>query len=253
MLSRALIAYFLSLGGELVTNFRVERLEDLPEHRVALFDVAPRNLLKIVGNRFPASYQRTLSRYRYGPGVCKVDFALDGEVPWISEQAHRAATLHLGGSMEEIASAERQVSRGKLAEKPFVLVAQTSLFDPFRAPEGKHTLWAYCHVPNSSSADVSPAIEAQIERFAPGFKKRILSKRVRTAVEMETYNANYVGGDINSGVQDIFQQFTRPAPRLDPYSTPIQNIFICSSATPPGGGAHGMCGYYAARSALRRL
>jgi phytoene dehydrogenase-like protein len=252
-LSQAMIAYFQSLGGELLTGFKVDRPEQLPEFRAALFDVAPKNLLGIFGERLPASYRRTLSRYRYGPGVCKVDYALDGPVPWAAEEAQQAATLHLGDSLEEIALAEAQVARGLFPEKPYVLVAQTSRFDPSRAPAGKQTLWAYCHVPNGSNRDVSPLIEAQIERYAPGFKQLILAKHVRTASEMEAYNPNYVGGDINTGMQDIFQQFTRPAPRLSPYTTPIPNIYLCSSATPPGGGAHGMCGYHAAQAALKRL
>lgn len=252
-LSQAMIAYFHSLGGEIVNGFKVEKLDQLPEYRTALFDVAPQGLLSILGEELPSGYRRALRRFRYGPGVCKVDFALDAPVPWACEEAALAATLHLGGSIEEIAAAERAVARGEHPQEPFVIVAQTSLFDPSRAPAGQHTLWAYSHVPNGSKRDISAQIESQIERFAPGFKQHILAKHVRTAVDMEAYDSNYVGGDINTGVQDIFQQFTRPVLRLNPYSTPIDNIFICSSATPPGGGVHGMCGYYAAQAALKRL
>jgi phytoene dehydrogenase-like protein len=247
------VEYFYSLGGEILTGFHVERLEQLPPYRVALFDIAPRNFLKIAGSRLSGGYYRQLQHYRYGPGVCKVDYALDGPAPWKSNRCCQAATLHLGGSLQEIARSEREISHGMHPKQPFVLAAQTSLFDPSRAPEGKHTLWAYCHVPNGSNVDMSERIEAQIERFAPGFRDLILARNVRTAVEMEAYNPNYVGGDINAGVQDLFQLFTRPAVRLNPYSTPLPNVFLCSSATPPGGGVHGMSGYYAAQSALKRL
>jgi len=252
-LGAALIAYFKSLGGELLTGYPVRSLTDLPEHQVALFDVSPKNFVNIMGENLPASYQSALARYRYGPGVCKVDFALDAPTPWMAEAAHRAATLHLGGTAEEISAAERLVAQGKHPAQPYVLVAQPSLFDPIRAPKGKHTLWAYCHVPNGSRKDVSKEIETQIERFAPGFRRQILAKHVRTAIEMEAYNPNYVGGDINSGVQDLLQQFTRPVLSLNPYRTPIPGVYLCSSATPPGGGVHGMCGVHAARTALRWL
>ncbi len=252
-LSRALAAHFEALGGEIVTGFTVEHLEDLPAYRAVLLDVAPRNLVRIVGDRLPNGYRRQLERYRYGVGVCKVDYALSEPVPWLAEECRQAATLHLGGTLEEIAAAERQVIQGQHPEKPYVLVAQHTLFDPFRAPQGKHTLWAYCHTPNNSCQDVSDKIEAQIERYAPGFKECILARHVRTAHEMETYNPNYVGGDINNGVQDLFQMFTRPSLHLNPYITPLKEVYICSSATPPGGGVHGMCGYYAAQAALQRV
>jgi phytoene dehydrogenase-like protein len=181
-----------------------------------------------------------------------VDYALDGPVPWAAQECRQAATVHLGGSFDEIAQSEYEATHGRHADRPFVLVAQPSLFDSSRAPHGKHTLWAYCHTPNGSDIDVSSRIEAQIERFAPGFRDLILAKRVRTAMEMEAYNPNYVGGDINTGVQDVFQMFTRPAVRLNPYTTPLENVYLCSTATPPGGGVHGMSGYYAAQAALRR-
>jgi phytoene dehydrogenase-like protein len=252
-LSHALAAHFASLGGELVVSFPVQRLEQLPPFRVALFDVAPRHLLKIVGERLPGSYRRQLAHYRYGAGVFKVDYALDGPIPWQAEACRRSATVHLGGTLEEIAAAERMVAHGQHPQKPYVLLAQHTLFDSCRAPQGQHTAWAYCHVPNGSTQDMAARIDAQIERFAPGFQKHILARNSLTTQDMEAYNPNYVGGDINTGVQDLFQLFTRPAVRLDPYSTPLKNIFICSSATPPGGGVHGMCGYYAAQSALKHI
>jgi phytoene dehydrogenase-like protein len=190
-------------------------------------------------------------RYRYGPGVFKVDWALDGPVPWTAEGCARAATVHLGGTLEEIVASEQAVWEGEAPERPFVLVAQQSLFDDARAPEGKHTLWAYCHVPNGSTHDMTERIEAQIERFAPGFRELIRKRSVRGPAEIERDNENYVGGDINGGVQDLRQLYTRPAIRLNPYSTPVDGLYICSSSTPPGGGVHGLCGYFAARSALK--
>lgn len=249
----ALAAYLRALKGEIVLGQTVEHIDDLPPSRAVLFDVTPRQLLRIAGHRLPESYRRTLEGYRYGPGVFKMDFALDAPVSWRAPEAAQAGTLHLGGTLEEIAEAERAVWRGVHPERPFVLAAQQSLFDPTRAPEGKHTLWAYCHVPHGSNEDMSARIEAQIERFAPGFRSRILARSARTAVEMERYNANYIGGDINGGVQDLRQLFTRPAARWSPYTTPDPRIFLCSSSTPPGGGVHGMCGYHAARAALRTV
>jgi phytoene dehydrogenase-like protein len=250
--SRALARYFESLGGKLVTGVEVRRYDELPKHRAALFDVSPRSLLAILGERLPSGYRRQLGHYRYGVGVCKVDYALDGPAPWAAPECRETATLHLGGTLEEIMLSEYEATHGRHADRPFVLVAQPSLFDASRAPQGKHTLWAYCHTPNGSDVDMSAHIEAQIERFAPGFRDLILAKHVRTAREMEAYNPNYVGGDINTGVQDLFQMFTRPAVRLNPYTTPLENIYICSTATPPGGGVHGMSGYYAAQAALHR-
>ncbi|MBV9713217.1 MAG: NAD(P)/FAD-dependent oxidoreductase [Ktedonobacteraceae bacterium] len=193
-----------------------------------------------------------MQRYRYGPGVFKVDYALDGPIPWKAGDCLRAGTVHLGGTFGEIATAERQVARGQLPERPFVLLAQQSLFDPTRAPEGKQTVWAYCHVPNGSDCDMSERIDSQIERFAPGFRDRILAKHTLTTSELEAYNANYVGGDINGGLANLMQFFARPALRPVPYSTSAKNIYICSSSTPPSGGVHGMCGYYGARAALKR-
>jgi phytoene dehydrogenase-like protein len=247
----AIITYFKSLGGELVTGLRVNSLTDIPPARAILFDVTPREFLRIAGEELPPGYRRRLERFRYGPGVCKVDLALDGPIPWTATECARAGTVHVGGTLEEIEAAEAAVWRGEHPAKPFVLLVQPTLFDPSRAPQGKHIAWAYCHVPHGSTRDVSAAIEAQIERFAPGFRDLILARHVFTAAEMEAYNPNYVGGDINSGVQDLAQLFTRPVPQFNPYRTPLKGVYLCSSSTPPGGGVHGMSGYHAARSALR--
>lgn len=249
----ALGGYYRSLGGEIITGSMVNRLEDAPDGRAVLCDVTPRQLLRLAGRRFPERYQRSLQRYRYGVGVFKIDYALDGPVPWLAEAAHQSTALHLGGSLEEIVQSEEMNQRGRAARRPFVLAAQPSLFDPSRAPQGKHTLWAYCHVPHGSREDMTEAIEAQIERYAPGFRRLVLARCRRGPAEMEAYNPNYIGGDINGGVQDIWQLYNRPALRLNPYTTPVRNIFICSSSTPPGGGVHGMSGYHAAQAALRYL
>jgi phytoene dehydrogenase-like protein len=246
----ALAACLCSLGGEIVTGVEVRSIDELPRAQAILCDITPRQLLRIAGKHLPASYKRELGRYRYGPGAFKVDFALDGPVPWKAEECRRAATVHIGGRFEEIVESEAEVAGGKHPERPFVLVAQQSLFDDTRAPAGRHTLWAYCHVPNGSTVDMTERIEAQIERFAPGFRERILARHTFTPAELENYNANYIGGDINGGIQDIWQLFTRPVARPVPYSTPARDIYICSSSTPPGGGVHGLCGYFAARAAL---
>jgi len=247
----ALAAYLHSLGGEIVTGLEVENIDALPSSRAVLFDVTPRQLLRIAGHRLPESYKRSLRRYRYGPGSFKLDFALSDPIPWKAQECLQAGTVHLGGTFAEIAASERQVWQGEPSERPFVLLAQQSLFDATRAPEGKHTAWTYCHVPHGSTFDMTERIEAQIERFAPGFRERILARHVFTPADLERYNANYVGGDINGGVQDLWQLFTRPTFRLIPYTTPAKNIFICSSSTPPGGGVHGLCGYFAAQAVLR--
>jgi phytoene dehydrogenase-like protein len=251
--ANALIALLRSLGGEVVTGQEVRSLRDLPPSRAALFDGSPRSFLRIAGEALPGSYRSALQRYRYGPGVCKVDYALSGPIPWQNPDCARAGTLHIGGSLEEIEAAEAAVDRGEHPQAPFVLLVQPTVFDPSRAPAGRHIAWAYCHVPHGSSLDVSAQIEAQIERFAPGFGDLVLGRHVYTAAQMEAYNPNYVGGDINSGVQDLSQLFTRPAPRLNPYRTPLKGIYLCSSATPPGGGVHGMGGFHAAETALRDL
>ena len=239
------------LGGEIITSHRVETIEELPQAGVILFDVTPQQLIQIAGEHLPGSYRRSLTRYRYGPGVFKVDWALSEGVPWQAAECRRAGTVHVGGPLEEIAAYESAVYQGKHAEKPFVLFAQQSLFDPTRAPEGKQTGWAYCHVPHGSTVDMTGPIEAQIERFAPGFRDCIIARNVIFPAGMEAYNANYIGGDINGGVQDIWQFFTRPTARLVPYSTPNERIYLCSSSTPPGGGVHGMCGYQAALTVLK--
>ncbi len=249
----ALGAHLRSLSGEIVTDHPVRSRADLPDARAILFDTSPRQLVQVLGEELPSGYRRALSRFRYGPGVFKADYALDSPIPWRAEECLRAGTVHVGGTMEDIAAAEAATWRGEHPERPFVLVAQQSLFDPTRAPEGKHTAWAYCHVPHGSAEDVTDRLEAQIERFAPGFRDRILARRTHTAADMEAYNPNYVGGDINAGVQDLRQLFTRPVARLNPYTTPVRGLYLCSSSTPPGGGVHGLCGYYAARTVLRRL
>ena len=249
----ALASYLRSLGGEIATGRRVESIDELPPARAVLFDVTPRQLVRLAGHRFPARYRRALERYRYGAGVFKIDFALDGPVPWSAAECARAGTVHVGGTMDEIAASEHAVASGRHAERPYVLVAQQSLFDPTRAPPGKHALWAYCHVPNGSSIDMTARIEAQVERFAPGFRDRIVARSAMGPGELERHNANLVGGDINGGIQDLAQLFARPAARAMPYSTPADGIFICSSSTPPGGAVHGMCGHLAARAALRSL
>jgi phytoene dehydrogenase-like protein len=249
----ALTSYLTSLGGEVYTGVRVGSVEEVPKTRAVLFDVTPRQLLDIAGEHFTDRYRRALKDYRYGPGVFKVDFALDGPIPWEAAGCLRAGTVHLGGTLEEVAAGEAAVWRGEHPERPFVLLAQQSLFDETRAPEGKHTVWAYCHVPNGSAFDMTGRIEAQIERFAPGFEERILAKNAMGPADLERQNANLVGGDINGGVPDLRQLFTRPVLKPNPYATSAKGLFVCSSSTPPGGGVHGMSGYLAARVALRYL
>ena len=252
-ISGALASYLTSLDGRIDTGVEVERLKDLPDAAVTLLNMTPKQVVRIVGRRLPGRFRRKLDAYRYGPAAFKIDWALSGPVPWRALECARAGTLHLGGTMAEVAHAERAVWEGRHPERPFVLLSQPSLFDPSRAPRGQHTAWAYCHVPSGSDFDMTERIEAQVERFAPGFGGLILKRSVRPPAVLERYNPNYVGGDINGGVQDLRQLFSRPARMLDPYSIPSTDIFICSSSTPPGGGVHGMCGYFAARAALRRL
>lgn len=217
-----------------------------------LLDVTPRQVLQLAGHRLPPRYRRQLERYRYGPGVFKMDWALRGPIPWKDADCARAGTVHLGGTFAEIAASERAVWRGELPERPLVLVAQQSLFDPTRAPAGRHTAWAYCHVPNGSTGDMTAQIENQLERFAPGFRDLILARHVLPPAAMQRHNANLIGGDINGGTADLRQLFARPAARLVPYATPVPGLYLCSSSTPPGGGVHGLCGYFAAQAALRR-
>ena len=252
-LADALASHLRSLGGRIETGRRVESVDQLPAGGATLLDVTPRQLLELASNRLPASYRRRLGRYRYGPGIFKLDWALDGPIPWTAAEVARAGTVHLGGTLEEIAASEAAATGGKHTARPFVLLVQPTLFDASRAPEGKHTAWAYCHVPNGSTRDMSDAIEAQVERFAPGFREAIIGRSAMGPAEIERRNPNYVGGDINGGVQDLRQLFTRPVARRMPYSTPVPGLLICSSATPPGGGVHGMCGYWAAQAALEQL
>ena len=250
-IAKALASYFLSLGGKIETGRFVTSLDQLPSSKAVFFDVTPRQLLKIAGHKFSSIYKWQLERYRYGMGVFKMDWALDGPVNFKTEGARRAGTVHIGNTLEEIVLSENEMASGIHSAKPYMLLAQQSLFDPTRAPEGKHTVWAYCHVPNGSTKDMSSIMEKQIERFAPGFRDQILGRHTMNTAEMETYNPNYIGGDINGGIIDIGQIFTRPALRSSPYRTSAKGLYLCSSSTPPGGGVHGMCGYHAAKRALK--
>jgi phytoene dehydrogenase-like protein len=252
-IAAALADYFVSLGGEIETGVYVQSLDQLPPAKAVLFDVSPKQLLQIAGQRFSAIYKWQLGRYRYGMGVFKIDWALDAEIPFTDPACRKAGTVHLGNSLEEIADAEKKVWAGGHPERPFVLLAQQSLFDASRAPAGKHTGWAYCHVPNGSGMNMTDAIEQQVERYAPGFRERILARHTMNAMEMEEYNPNYTGGDINGGIMAPGQIFTRPALRSSPYRTSAKGIYICSASTPPGGGAHGMGGYHAAKRALKDI
>jgi phytoene dehydrogenase-like protein len=251
-ISNALASYLRSLGGEIQTGIRVESMDGLPPARAVLFDLTPHQLIRILGDRLPSGYRRRLARFRRGPGTFKLDFALDGPVPWKAAECAKAGTVHLGGTLEEIAASEAAVWRGEHPERPYVLLAQQSMFDPSRAPEGKHTVWAYCHVPNGSTFDMAGRVEEQIERFAPGFRDRILARNILSPAALESYNSNYIGGDIGGGANNLWQLMARPALRLNPYTTPVEGVYICSSSTPPGGGVHGMGGYHAARTALRQ-
>ena len=247
----ALVSVLRELGGEIATGHPVKSIDELPQHRAALLDLTPRQVLDVAGNRLGGMYAAQLRRYRFGPGAFKLDLVLDGPVPWRNTEVAEAGTVHLGGTLEEVAASERAVSRGRVHERPFVLLAQSTQLDPDRAPPGRHVVWAYCHVPNGWTGDATERILAQIERFAPGFRDRIIAQHVLRPAQLEAYNANYIGGDINGGLQHWAQFFTRPAVRWDPYSTPDRTIFVCSSSTPPGGGVHGLCGAHAANSALR--
>jgi phytoene dehydrogenase-like protein len=249
----AMVGYLRSLGGEVLTGRRVRSVADIPRTRAVLFDLTPRQILAIAGDELSRGYRRSLQHFRYGPGVFKIDWALKAPIPWSARESRRAGTVHVGGTMEEIAAGERAVWAGQHPERPYVLLAQPSLFDASRAPGGKHTAWAYCHVPSGSKVDMSARIEAQVERFAPGFRDVIEARSLMNSQDMEHHNPNYVGGDINGGVQDFRQLFTRPAVRPVPYTTSNPRFFICSSSTPPGGGVHGMCGYFGAQAALSRV
>jgi phytoene dehydrogenase-like protein len=252
-LADAMAAHFDALGGEVKTSSPVASLDDIPKARCVLFDVSPRQLLEIAGPKLSTRFRRQSRKFRYGPGAFKVDWALREPIPWAAPDVARAGTVHVVGNIQEAALSEGAVNRGQHAEKPFVLLAQQTMFDPSRAPEGRHTAWAYCHVPAGSTLDMTGAIEDQIERFAPGFKDVILARSTINPVQLEDYNANYVGGDIGAGVIDVRQLFTRPSTRWNPYTTSAKDILICSSSTPPGPGVHGMCGMLAAKTALKQV
>jgi phytoene dehydrogenase-like protein len=249
----ALADYLKSLGGEIYTNHEVKSLAELPKARATLLDITPKQFLELAKGQLSSSYTKALQHFRYGSGVFKIDYALSEAVPWKDKNCLRAGTVHVGGTLEEIALSEHEMSKGRHPEKPYTLVAQQSLFDNTRAPEGKHTLWAYCHVPNNSTVDMTEQIEGQLERFAPGFREVVLARKTMNSRDIQTYNANYIGGDINGGAADLLQLFKRPVLSVSPYRTPLKNVYLCSSSTPPGGGVHGMCGYYAAETTLRDL
>jgi phytoene dehydrogenase-like protein len=249
----ALAALLRRGGGEIETGAEVGALGELPPARLVLLDLTPRQVLRVAGGRLPERYGRALARFRYGPGAFKVDYALSAPIPWRAPSCARAGTVHLGGSLEEIAAAERAVAAGEMPSRPFVLLAQHTLFDPSRAPAGRHAAWAYCHVPHGFGGDATAALEAQIERFAPGFRELVLARAARGPADLERENPNLVGGDVGGGANTLRQTVFRPVPRLVPWSTPVPGLFLCSASTPPGGGVHGMCGWHAARAALASL
>jgi len=250
-LAYALAAHFTACGGTVETGVTVKSLKDIPASRIILFDLSPQQVAAIVGSTFPSSYRQRLLAHRHGPGVFKIDWALDSPIPWKSNDCLQAGTVHVGGTLSDIASSEAAVWQGNHPDHPFVILSQPSLFDSSRAPQGKHTAWAYCHVPNGSTMDMTDRIETQIERFAPGFRQRILARSAMNSADLEQYNRNYHGGDIAGGINSVWQRVVRPLGQWKPYATPLPGIYICSSSTPPGGGVHGMCGYYAACAALR--
>ncbi len=251
-ISDCLSKYLVSMGCTVKTGVKVSSAADLPAAKAFFFDTSPAQIIKVFGDRLTAGYRRSLRRYAYGPGAFKIDWALSGPIPWKSSACASAGTVHLGGSYDEIAEAESAAWHGRVPSRPFVLLAQPSLFDPSRAPSGKHTAWAYCHVPNGGSRDMTGGIEAQVERFAPGFTDLILARHVSSLAALEAENPNLVGGDITGGAQTLKQIFCRPSCRINPYSTPLKGVFICSASTPPGAGVHGMCGFHAARMYLER-
>jgi len=250
-IANAMARYLLSLGGEIVVNRRVSCLEELPKSRVVLFDLSPKRVSQIAADALPGRFRKSLEKFRHGPCAFKIDYALSQKIPWKSPQCQEAGTVHVGGTLAEVAESERGPWEDRLSDKPFLLMAQQSHFDDTRAPAGQHTGWAYCHLPHASKIDATQQIESQIERFAPGFRDIVLARHITTPQQFETYNANYIGGDIAGGVMDLPQLFTRPTCRWNPYSTPNRRLFICSASTPPGPGVHGMGGYFAAKSALR--
>src|SRR5438094_15899 len=247
--ARVMVRRLEELGGEVRCNHQVASVDDLPPHRAVLLDLVPKEVLEVARRRFTPRYRDKLAAFRHGPGVFKLDWTLDAPIPWRSADCARAATVHLGGTMEEIAQSEREVAQGRHPARPFVLLTQPTLFDPSRAPEGKHVAWAYCHVPNGSTYDMLPRLEAQIERFAPGFRDCVLSRRVFSPAALQSMDANLLAGDINGGAPNLLQFVFRPTPRL--YATSAPDIYLCSSSTPPGGGVHGMCGFHAAKFALK--
>lgn len=250
-ISDALAACLRSLGGRILTGCPVESLAQLPPARAILFDVTPRQLLRIAGDKLPQSYRRRLEKFRYGPGIFKIDYALNAPIPWTAEVCRRAGTVHVCGTHEEVATAEREAVEGKIPDRPFVLLAQPSLFDDTRAPKGRHTAWAYCHVPHGSMVDMTSRVESQIERFAPGFRDTILARHTLNCAQLEMKNANLIGGSINGGENNLWQLIARPILSPNPYRIPVPGLYLCSSSTPPGGGVHGMCGFYAAETAIR--
>lgn len=252
-ITNALADYFRDLGGKIEINRRIDDLESLPKSRTVLFDVSAWQFARIAGDRLPSRFRTRLRNFGHAPGVFKIDYALSSAIPWKSQTCRRAGTVHVGGTLGDIASAEREVAQGKIPDRPFVLVAQQSLFDSTRAPRGQQTLWAYAHVPFNCKIDVAEKIESQIERFAPGFRDCVLARHKTNAIDLENSNANLIGGDISGGSANLWQLLARPVFSSTPYRTPIRGIYLCSASTPPGGGVHGMCGYHAARAALRDL
>src|SRR5436190_3066062 len=252
-ISNALAAYLRELGGRIEVNHRIDKLNELPLFRAVLLDISVWEFLRIAGQQLPSRYRRQLESFQRGPGIFKIDYALSGPVPWKAEACRRAGTIHVGGGIDEIAATEREVVRGKIPERPFVLVAQQTLFDETRAPRGRHTLWAYCHVPLNCGTDMSNQIESQIERFAPGFRDCVLARHTIAAADLARSNPNLAGGDINGGAANLMQLIARPILSPTPYRTPLTGVYLCSASTPPGGGVHGMCGYHAARAALQEI
>jgi phytoene dehydrogenase-like protein len=252
-IANALANYFRERGGKIEIGRRIENPNELPKARATFFDTTVWQFARIAGDRLPNRYRKRLENFRHAPGIFKIDYALSSPIPWKAEECRRAGTVHLGGTIDEIANAERDIARGKVPERPFVLVAQQSLFDESRAPSGQHTLWAYCHIPFGCKIDMSEPIESQIERFAPGFRDCILARHKMSAIDLEKSNPNLAGGDINGGAANLWQLIARPVLSPTPYRTPLRGTYLCSSSTPPGGGVHGMCGYHAARAALRDM
>jgi phytoene dehydrogenase-like protein len=253
MISKALLEHLRTLGGKIQTGVFITSLSQLPRARIILLDITPHQLIRITGENLPIRYRRAFERFRYGPGIFKIDYALDGPLPWIHEVCQRAGTIHVGGTFNEIAEAETEVAQGKCPDRPFLLLSQPTLFDPTRAPAGRHVAWVYCHVPNGSSFDMTERIERQIARFAPGFHDRVLFRRTTSPAELESKNANLIGGAITGGANDLWQMVSRPILSAVPYRTPIKGVFLCSASTPPGAGVHGMCGFHAANAALNYL